>query len=82
MNIAIRNRADWLCLVERLMMVVMVVLSWLIRAARRGSETRPYSRLTSLTEGWAGVRWPYPMVVDRLRQGFTLSVVTGAKTLD
>ena len=69
--------ADWLCTVERLMMVLMVVLSWATRAASRGSETRPYRRLTSLTVGWAGVRWPYPIVVERLRQGFTLSVLTG-----
>ena len=52
----VRNSEDWLCLVERLMMEVMVVLSWATRAATRGSETRPYSRLTSLTVGWAGVR--------------------------
>ena len=58
--------------VERLMMVVMVVVSWATRAARRGRERRPYSRLTSRTAGWVGVRWPYPMVVERLQRKVSL----------
>ena len=53
------------------MMEVMAMVSWVTKAARRGRDTRPYSRLTSLTAGWDGVRWPYPMVVDRLQAGFT-----------
>ena len=57
--------------VERLMMEETVMVSWATRAARRGSEIRPYRRLTSLTAGWAGVRWPYPIVVDRLEEGLT-----------